>query len=312
MNLVLGLKVTPVFTLIALFSRLQYVLGQSLDCFSCTNITNLDDCHTTRQCLPAEFCYTESYNLGGVGPLKFSMGCREKEFCQGMDQSNLIGKRQVPPPLSGCLQCCSLHGCNKYLCPVRFTAAPPPAKVDGAWSSWQPWESCSATCGIGLRSRHRECNNPAPSGNGRNCLGDLKDVALCNIPCTDGPVVTNPPTQPPIKTTPVPQPPQTTSAVVNPTTPNQYVTHDVTQAPGECKDLIDCSGYYRPEACHGIYSPWAHRYCPVHCGFCKDTSPKPCVDTVPNCHEYQNDICTNQAFWQWRESHCRKYCKLCE
>jgi hypothetical protein len=55
--------------------------------------------------------------------------------------------------------------------------------VDGEWSLWGAWEGCSSTCGIGLQFRYRKCDNPAPSSNGRLCLGDAKDVGLCNIPC---------------------------------------------------------------------------------------------------------------------------------
>ncbi|XP_045179255.1 thrombospondin-1-like isoform X2 [Mercenaria mercenaria] len=247
---------TRVFLMQSIFTTSLILADAPLDCFSCTDITSVDDCHTTKTCLPSQSCYTEKYTQDGNAV--FTLGCKEKVFCQGLDVTHLFGRRET-----SCTQCCALHGCNKYLCPLRFTAAPPP--VDGAWSDWGPWERCSSTCGIGLQSRYRKCDNPPPASNGRLCLGDAKDVGLCNIPCTAG----------------------------------------------ECNDLIDCSGYYRPEACNGIYSPWAHRYCPAHCGFCPTVSTPPCIDTIDNCKEYQSDVCTNQAFWQWRESHCRKYCGLC-
>lgn len=276
----------------------------SLDCFSCTDISSVDDCHATKTCSPTQSCYTEEYTNGGKK--LYTLGCKEKVFCEGLDVTHLFGRRDT-----SCSQCCALHGCNKYLCPLRFTVAPPP--VDGEWSLWGAWEGCSSTCGIGLQFRYRKCDNPAPSSNGRLCLGDAKDVGLCNIPCVDPgtAIVTDTPTT----TTPV-----TTEKTTSPTTSHyndaanstiKYFTGSLTQAPGECKDLIDCSGYYRPESCHGIYSPWAHRYCPAHCGFCPTVSAPPCVDTIQNCKEYQSDVCTNQAFWQWRESHCRKYCGLC-
>lgn len=283
------LIVQSVFT-IPLFSA-----DTSLDCFSCSDITSVDDCHTTKTCSPSQICYTESYENNGNK--LFTMGCKEKVFCQGIDMTHLFGRRTT-----GCTQCCSLHGCNKYLCPLRFTAAPPP--VDGSWSYWGPWEGCSSTCGIGLQSRFRKCDNPPPSSNGRLCLGDAKDVGLCNIHCVETPSVST------VTTTSVAITSRYNDAFKS-TSTSKYVTDDLTQAPGKCEDLIDCSGYYRPEACNGIYSPWAHRYCPVHCGFCPTASAPPCVDTIDNCDEYQADICTNQAFWQWRESHCRKYCNLC-
>ncbi|TSL47575.1 Hemicentin-1 [Bagarius yarrelli] len=61
-------------------------------------------------------------------------------------------------------------------------------RVDGNWSPWQPWGECSASCGIGERTRVRFCNNPAPSNKGRSCPGDSTQLSRCNIqPCPGGP-----------------------------------------------------------------------------------------------------------------------------
>ena len=38
------------------------------------------------------------------------------------------------------------------------------------WSSWITVGSCSVTCGDGLQTRHRACDNPSPSDGGQNCL----------------------------------------------------------------------------------------------------------------------------------------------
>ncbi|RDD36819.1 SCO-spondin, partial [Trichoplax sp. H2] len=42
--------------------------------------------------------------------------------------------------------------------------------VDGAWSSWTSWSTCSKPCGGGYQSRMRTCDNPAPKYGGKVCL----------------------------------------------------------------------------------------------------------------------------------------------
>ena len=43
--------------------------------------------------------------------------------------------------------------------------------VDGRWGPFGSWSSCSKTCGGGIRTRQRECNNPPPSNGGVDCVG---------------------------------------------------------------------------------------------------------------------------------------------
>ncbi|KAI8492359.1 hypothetical protein Bbelb_298120 [Branchiostoma belcheri] len=51
--------------------------------------------------------------------------------------------------------------CNRNQCPV-----------DGGWSQWLPWETCSQSCGGGTQRRVRTCTEPAPQYNGNFCQGD--------------------------------------------------------------------------------------------------------------------------------------------
>jgi hypothetical protein len=56
--------------------------------------------------------------------------------------------------------------------------------VDGQWSSWDNWSSCSVTCGGGSQSRSRLCDNPAPQYGGANCSGNGTETQDCNTdPC---------------------------------------------------------------------------------------------------------------------------------
>ncbi|XP_056325580.1 A disintegrin and metalloproteinase with thrombospondin motifs 14 isoform X1 [Danio aesculapii] len=58
---------------------------------------------------------------------------------------------------------------------------------DGGWSSWGKLSSCSRSCGGGVRSRTRHCNNPVPAYGGRECPGSAFDYQLCNTEECPGP-----------------------------------------------------------------------------------------------------------------------------
>ena len=51
--------------------------------------------------------------------------------------------------------------------------------VDGGWSFWQAWTTCSSSCGNGTYERRRFCNNPAPQLGGLGCQGPDSDVKTC-------------------------------------------------------------------------------------------------------------------------------------
>ncbi|XP_076448550.1 coadhesin-like [Babylonia areolata] len=56
------------------------------------------------------------------------------------------------------------------------------ATVDGQWSGWGPWSTCSVTCDTGSRSRSRTCDNPPAQSGGRPCSGAASDVTSCSLP----------------------------------------------------------------------------------------------------------------------------------
>ncbi|XP_062570988.1 hemicentin-1-like isoform X1 [Saccostrea cucullata] len=59
---------------------------------------------------------------------------------------------------------------------------PEPCPVHGNWAGWESWGACSVSCGVGLQKRFRTCSNPAPSINGRPCIGSGEDSQQCNRP----------------------------------------------------------------------------------------------------------------------------------
>ena len=52
--------------------------------------------------------------------------------------------------------------------------------VDGGWSDWTRWTSCSKSCGTGFRERSRSCTQPAPKFGGKTCPGAAHESHGCN------------------------------------------------------------------------------------------------------------------------------------
>ncbi|XP_068713828.1 uncharacterized protein [Montipora foliosa] len=53
-------------------------------------------------------------------------------------------------------------------------------RINGGWSPWQPWGSCSKTCDSGSQTRIRTCSNPPPRNGGRTCPGTRLQRRRCN------------------------------------------------------------------------------------------------------------------------------------
>ena len=58
--------------------------------------------------------------------------------------------------------------------------------VDGGFSLWSTWTTCSQTCGTGTKSRTRTCDNPVPNYNGQNCTGNFSQAISCKIESCPG------------------------------------------------------------------------------------------------------------------------------
>lgn len=61
-----------------------------------------------------------------------------------------------------------------------------PCPVDGNYSPWSEFSTCTRTCANGTMKRTRNCSNPAPQFNGKDCslLGPAIEISNCNsFPC---------------------------------------------------------------------------------------------------------------------------------
>uniref|UniRef100_A0AAY3ZTB5 ADAM metallopeptidase with thrombospondin type 1 motif, 14 n=1 Tax=Denticeps clupeoides TaxID=299321 RepID=A0AAY3ZTB5_9TELE len=93
-------------------------------------------------------------------------------------------KTKKGPPVDG-TECSPGKWCFKGHCIWRSSHEP--YGHDGSWGSWSRYGSCSRTCGGGIRSRSRQCNNPAPAYGGRDCPGSAFDYQMCNTEDCPGP-----------------------------------------------------------------------------------------------------------------------------
>jgi len=59
------------------------------------------------------------------------------------------------------------------------------ASLNGGYSEWSAWGSCSKECGEGVRFRNRSCKNPPPGWLGKSCLelnlGPPKEEEKCKV-----------------------------------------------------------------------------------------------------------------------------------
>lgn len=99
-------------------------------------------------------------------------------------QNSVIEPQQIryrkcdsPAPQFGGKPCAGVDYEQKS-CDIPF------CPVDGEWSRWTPWTECSTTCGNGIQTRYRKCNNPTPDYGGRHCDGESSQTIACmNKPC---------------------------------------------------------------------------------------------------------------------------------
>ncbi|XP_044798149.2 A disintegrin and metalloproteinase with thrombospondin motifs 14 isoform X4 [Bubalus bubalis] len=93
-------------------------------------------------------------------------------------------KTKKGPPLDG-TECAPGKWCFKGHC--IWKSPEQTYGQDGGWSSWTKFGSCSRSCGGGVRSRSRTCDNPPPAYGGRMCSGPMFQYQICNSEECPGP-----------------------------------------------------------------------------------------------------------------------------
>lgn len=52
--------------------------------------------------------------------------------------------------------------------------------VDGGWTAWSSWGTCTVSCGGGSQQKDRTCTNPTPQYGGAQCQGVTFLTQTCN------------------------------------------------------------------------------------------------------------------------------------
>ncbi|XP_060551735.1 thrombospondin-1-like, partial [Ruditapes philippinarum] len=181
----------------------------SLECYSCSNVTDIKSCLHTTFCSYKESCLTNA--VTSAQTTTYTLGCVDNQLCRTHSAAGLVG-RDISARDTNCHECCSTERCNNQLClhnkpttcidDVKVDCAYMNAMfdickdvnhsknvcpkfcglctlVDGNWAEWSPWSECDVTCENGIQTRKRTCTNPAPANKGLDCIGNSTDTKPC-------------------------------------------------------------------------------------------------------------------------------------
>eukprot|EP00112_Aurelia_sp_Birch-Aquarium-sp1_P019789 Seg4965.1 transcript_id=Seg4965.1/GoldUCD/mRNA.D3Y31 product=Hemicentin-1 protein_id=Seg4965.1/GoldUCD/D3Y31 len=119
----------------------------------------------------SQACNTEKCPVnGGLSPWSSYGPCSKS--CGGGTKKKTRACTNPAPEFGGsdCIGALSKSAsCNTNRCPVN-----------GGYSGWSGYGSCSKSCGGGLQTRSRSCNNPSPAYGGKNCPGQSTQMRSCN------------------------------------------------------------------------------------------------------------------------------------
>ena len=133
---------------------------------------------------PDLYSFPSSFVLSRVSSLVHSLYpyfvlklvcCRLPKFLRSNYSFFLAFIRSFVSSLPTCRTC---RTCSSFVCAfiVFFLSV----LVDGGWSTWSSWNTCSKSCATGQQERTRNCTKPSPSNGGRNCVGPSREDQACN------------------------------------------------------------------------------------------------------------------------------------
>uniref|UniRef100_A0A673IBQ3 Hemicentin-1 n=1 Tax=Sinocyclocheilus rhinocerous TaxID=307959 RepID=A0A673IBQ3_9TELE len=97
-----------------------------------------------------------------------------EECSRTCGQGNRTRVRTCSNPAQHGGRACEGKAVEAIMCSIR------PCPVAGNWGAWLPWSPCSETCGKGMQTRLRLCNNPPPSFEGPSCEGPDTQTQVCS------------------------------------------------------------------------------------------------------------------------------------
>jgi hypothetical protein len=134
----------------------------------------LVDCRTTRPTTTTTKAVLKAVD-GGWSQWRPWDDC---SLCES--QSNYLVRTRVcnnPPPSNGG------QYCNGMPYDMLSCFDQPICQINGGWTNWTQWSSCSTSCGIGVSVRSRTCTNPAPKFLGFVCNGSSTETNVCVTNC---------------------------------------------------------------------------------------------------------------------------------
>eukprot|EP00057_Strongylocentrotus_purpuratus_P008677 XP_011663151.1 PREDICTED: uncharacterized protein LOC589650 [Strongylocentrotus purpuratus] len=111
-------------------------------------------------------------------PNEFTCACRDGftgPTCEGfvdICQENYCQHGGTCSTIEGQLVCVCEVGLSGDHCEFEI--------IDGGWNGWISWTECPVTCGGGVHSRTRNCDNPEPQNGGQPCKGEGEQEEPCN------------------------------------------------------------------------------------------------------------------------------------